>query len=105
MSKLNKRKLDALIEEAIMDAYGDSEQRVGFYTMLEEHLALPFQTLVLGVSVSVTAIDMNDADEIVAVVRHDKDQLKVPILDLPLPEPPPAGSEWIAAYRHWLLGL
>jgi len=22
-------------------------------------------------------------------------------LDLPLPSPPPAGAEWIAAYRHW----
>jgi hypothetical protein len=23
------------------------------------------------------------------------------ILDLPLPAPPPAGAEWIEAYRHW----
>jgi hypothetical protein len=25
----------------------------------------------------------------------------IPILDLPLPTPPPDGAEWIEAYRHW----
>lgn len=104
MGKLNKRKLDALVEEAIIDAYGESEQRIGFYTMLEEHLALPFETVLLGVTVTVAAIDMNDAEEIVAICSRGKDQLRVPVLDLPLPEPQPAGSEWVAAYRHWLCG-
>jgi hypothetical protein len=36
-SRLGKRQLEALIEEAIIDAHGESEQRVGFLTMLEEH--------------------------------------------------------------------
>lgn len=104
MAKLSKRKLGALIEHATIDAYGDSEQRVGFYTMFEEHLALPFETTVLGVSVTVTRIDMNDADEIVALCNRGKDRVKIPVLDLPLPKPPPAGSQWIDAYRHWLRG-
>jgi len=25
----------------------------------------------------------------------------IPILDLPVPTPPPGGAEWIEAYRHW----
>ena len=29
-SRLSKRQLETLIEEAIIDAYGESEQRVGF---------------------------------------------------------------------------
>jgi hypothetical protein len=37
--------LDALIEEAIVDAYGDDEQRVGFLTMLEERLDMPSKVL------------------------------------------------------------
>ena len=45
----SKARLDELIEEATVDAYGDSEQRGGFLTMLEENLALPFKTEVLGV--------------------------------------------------------
>jgi Calcium binding len=32
-----------LIAEAIVDAYGDDEQRVGFLTMLEERLEMPFE--------------------------------------------------------------
>jgi hypothetical protein len=31
-----------LIEEAVLNAYTEEEQAVGFLTMLEEHLALPF---------------------------------------------------------------
>jgi len=48
LSSLSKAKLDALIEEAVVDAYGDEEQAVGFFTMLEEHLALPFTVSILG---------------------------------------------------------
>jgi hypothetical protein len=33
-----KGELDRLIEDAIVDASGESEQWVGFYTMLEERL-------------------------------------------------------------------
>jgi len=33
-------KLEALIEEAVFDAYGDEEQTGGLFTMIEEHLAL-----------------------------------------------------------------
>ena len=40
--------LDAMIAEATVDCYNDSECITGFYTMLEEHLDMPFQTVVLG---------------------------------------------------------
>ena len=41
-----------MIEEATVDAYGESEQTVGFFTLLEERLKLPFKTEVLGVEVT-----------------------------------------------------
>ena len=52
---LGKRRLNDLVEEAIIDAYGESEQRVGLLTMLEEHLAVPFTTETLGSAVRVDA--------------------------------------------------
>ena len=55
-TRLSPRQLMALIEDAIIDAHDESEQRVGFLT---------------------------------------------PILNLPLPSPPPTGWEWIEAYRYW----
>ena len=51
-SRISKARLAAMIEEATVDAYGESEQTTGWYTMLEEHLAPPFETTVLGVVVS-----------------------------------------------------
>ncbi len=97
-------KLDKMIEEAIVDAYGESEQTVGFYTMLEDNLKVPFQTEMLGVEVTVERIDMTDDEQIVAVCSRGKSRQRVPILDLPLPSHPPEGVEWIDAFRRWARG-
>ena len=87
-----------------MDAYGESEQTVGFYTMLEDSLAVPFQTEVLGVEVTVERVDMTDDEQIVAVCARGKSRQRVPILELPLPDPAPEGAEWIDAFRRWARG-
>jgi hypothetical protein len=103
-STLGKRRLDELIEEAIVDAYGESEQRVGFLTMLEDGIAFPFKTEVLGSPVIVDRVDLNDAEEIVAVCRCGRQKQMIQILNLPIPSPPPDGWEWIEAYRRWARG-
>jgi hypothetical protein len=100
--RLNKARLDRLVEEATVDCYNESEQATGLYTMIEEHLSFPFATTVLGVPVTVERVQLTLRDEVVAVCRRARTRQTVPLLDLPLPSPPPAGSEWIAAYRHWL---
>jgi hypothetical protein len=41
---LSRARLDALVDDALTDAYGESEQVTGFYTMLENDLQLPFET-------------------------------------------------------------
>jgi hypothetical protein len=53
---------------------------------------------------TVERIDMTDYEQIVAVCTRGKSRQRVPILDLPLPDPPPAGAEWIDAYRRWARG-
>lgn len=100
----SKARLEWLVAEATVDAYGDWEQRTGFLTMIEDHLKLPFETELLGVPVTVDRIDLTEADEIVAICRRGRKRQAVPILALPLPTPPPAGAEWIAAYRRWARG-
>ncbi|RUL90252.1 MULTISPECIES: hypothetical protein [Micromonospora] len=92
--------LQAMIEEATVDAYGDDEQLTGLFTMIEEHLAVPFTTTVLGVEVTVRTIDLT-ADTIVAVCARGHHRQRIGLLDLPLPTPPPDGAGWIDAYRHW----
>ena len=59
-----RARLERLVEEAIVDAYGESEERCGLFTMIEERLALPFETEVLGVRVAVERIDLTEADEV-----------------------------------------
>jgi len=93
--------LDKLIEEATVDCYNESEEVSGIFTMLEDNLEVPFATKILGVDVTVERVDLNDAGEIVAVCRRGREKLRVPVLDLPLPEPKPKGAEWIDAYRRW----
>jgi Calcium binding len=103
VAELSEAELDELVEQAIVDAYGDDEQMTGLYTMIEDSLALPFTTTVLGVEANVDGIDLTDSG-IVAICTRGADRQAIPILDLPLPVPPPPGSEWIAAYRHWARG-
>src|SRR3974390_1671098 len=97
---LSLAKLEEMIEEATVDAYGESEQTVGFFTVLEERLKLPFKTEVLGVEVTVERLDMTDDEQIVAVCSRGKSQQCIPILDLTLPDPAPEGAEWIEAFRR-----
>ena len=105
LPSFSKAKLEKLIEEAVVGAYGEEEQVGGFLTMMEEHLALPFSANILGVDVVVERVDMARSGQIVAICRRDKIRQRIGILDLPLPTPAPAGAEWIAAYRHWRRGF
>lgn len=100
MGSLSRSQLDALLEEATVDCYNDDEQLTGLFTMIEDNLALPFTTQVLGVEVTVRKVDLT-GDRILAICHRGRERQSIDILDLPLPDPPPSGAEWIAAYRHW----
>jgi hypothetical protein len=95
------RRLDAMIEEATVDAYGESEQVTAFLTTLEAHLTLPFGATVLGEAVAVEQIDLSGADELIAICRRRGKRQKVRLVDLELPVPRPKGAEWVAAYHRW----
>ena len=69
-----------------------------------DRLTVPFTTDVLGAPVRVERVDLNEADEIVAICSRGRQLQLIFILNLPLPSPPPVGWEWIEAYRHWVRG-
>ncbi len=93
-------KLNALVSEATVDCHDKEEQLMGFFSMIEENLALPFQTSILGATVVVESVEERE-DRIVAICKRGSERQVVSLLDLPVPSPPPAGAEWIEAYRHW----
>ena len=59
MPELSEEELDALVEEATVDAYNDEEQLSGFAVMIEDNLEMPFETTVLGVMVTVNGVTQN----------------------------------------------
>lgn len=101
-SALREAQLDAMVEEATVDCYNEDEQVGGLFNMIEDKLAVPFETLLLGVEVTVVSVDLSDSGQIVAICSRGGMRQAVGILDLPLPTPPPQGAEWIEAYRRWL---
>ena len=101
MAGFNRARLDALVEEATVDCYDDDEQVTGLFTMIADHLAMPFSTRVLGVDVTVADVELRGRYDIVAICRRDEYVQAIPVLELPLPTPLPDGSHWIDAYRHW----
>jgi hypothetical protein len=79
--------MEAMIQAATTDCYNESEEvsAPGWFTRIEESLATPFETQVLGAAVTVRRIALNDAGQIVAVCSRGRNRRTLPILDLPLP--------------------
>jgi len=79
-----------------VDAYEESEQRSGFFTMIEEHLAVPFETEVLGVMVTVEQIDLTETGEVVANCRRGRDRQSISILyNSPFLEVHSSVAKWV----------
>ena len=100
--RISNARLEAMIEEATVDCYNESEQVTSWFTMIEENLAIPFWTTVLGVQVTVEGVNLNRSEQILAICSRGRSRQSLPILELPLPTPPPAGWEWIEAYRRFI---
>jgi hypothetical protein len=69
--------VEAMIEDATVDAHDDGEQAMGWESAVDAHLDLPFTTKLLSVDVKVDRIELRPPEAI-------------PLLDLPLP--PRAGD-------------
>jgi hypothetical protein len=100
MTGLSEAELNAMIREATVDCNDEEEALTGFATLVEENLEVPFETTVLGVTVTVTGV-IQRSHGLVADCARGRHRQEIHVLDLPLPKPPPKGAEWIAAYRRW----
>jgi len=98
---MNPTQLRALVDEATMDCYDEDEQVMGLYTMIQDNLDLPFETMVVGVWRDGRQRRPDRQGCIVAQCARGQFRQAVSILDLPLPTPPPDGAQGIDAYRHW----
>ncbi|WP_312870548.1 hypothetical protein [Streptomyces himalayensis] len=97
---ISERELDAMLQEALVDAYGEYEERTALHTIVEDRLQLPFTTRVLGIAVTVERLESRGPC-LTALCRAGTHRQPIDLLDLPLPTPPPIGAEWIAVLRHY----
>jgi hypothetical protein len=96
--------LDELIEEIIVDAYGEDEQLWAFRQVIEDEVPLPADGLVIGEPVSVVEIDYdgNERRGLTARCRReDGSQRVVAASEVVFPKGS-TGARYLAAYRQWL---
>ncbi len=80
---MSVKQLRAMAEEAIVDCYDENEQASGWYTMIEDNLVVPFETVVLGVDVTVESFDQTGGVQIVAICCRNEVRQAIPILTYP----------------------
>jgi hypothetical protein len=96
--------LDRLIEEIIVDAYGDDEQLWAFRQAFEDHVALPAEAFVVGEPVTVLTIDYDGNERRGLTARCQREEGSEQVIaacDLIFPEGS-AAARYMAAYRKWL---
>jgi hypothetical protein len=96
--------LERLIEEIVVDAYGDDEQLWAFRQAFEDNVAMPIEAFVVGEPVTVMTIDYdgNERRGLTARCRREGGSEQViAAYDLIFPEGSTA-ARYLAAYRKWL---
>ncbi len=69
---ISQARLAEMIEEAIVDAYGEHEQNIGWSAKMDEHLRVPFVTMVLGVEVIVERVHTSEGEQIIAICKRGR---------------------------------
>jgi len=96
--------VDALLEEMLVDAYGDDEQLTALAEGIGDALDFPIDAHVVGEPLSLVAVDFdgNARRGIVARCRReDGTEYGVSLADVEFP-PDAAGYLYVAAYCEWL---
>lgn len=102
--KKNEEELNNLVEDIIVDAYGDDEQLWAFRQAIEDEITLPAEAYIAGEPVTVKKIDYdgNERRGLTArICREDGLEHIVSASDLIFPEGSEA-ADYMAAYRTWL---
>lgn len=102
---MDKERLEALLEEATVDCYGEDEEFTSMMYTLGEELLFPLKATVVGEMVEVMGIDEGRSNlrrGVVARVRRGGQEYQVGLAELEFVEPDPTSAEWLEAYRYWL---
>jgi hypothetical protein len=102
---MDKERLEALLEEATVDCYGEDEEFTGVMCTLADELRFPLKATVVGELVEVMGIDERRSGlrrGVVARVSREGQDYRVGLAELEFVEADPVSAEWLEAYRYWL---
>jgi hypothetical protein len=95
---------DRLLEDILVDAYGEDEQLWAFLNAFEEEVPLPAEGTVIGETVSVTKIDYDGNQQRglrATCKKPDGKTYQVGLAEVEFPEGSTA-APYVNAYRQWL---
>jgi hypothetical protein len=96
--------LDDLLDEILVDTYGDHEQLTAFEQAFQDLAPFPIKAEVVGTPVDITKVEFEGHKRrgLTAVCRRDRESYRVALADV---ESGPISAETarlLAAYRRWL---
>jgi hypothetical protein len=100
--QISKARLDELIDEAIVDCWGQEEEHTALLTMIEERVVCPFRAKLIGETIEIRRFEWpRSGYGLITVCRRKGRAYRVDVNSLEWVEPLPEGFEWIAAYQAW----
>ena len=101
---MDDKRLQELLDQAIVDCYDAEEEFSGVLCTLEDNLSFPLQAEMMGEQVEVIGLDGRRSSlrkGIIARVRKGGREYNIGLADLHFSAPDPASAEWLAMYRYW----
>lgn len=94
--------LDELLEDVLVDAYGESEQLGAFECVFAETgLRVAAETVGLACVLDGVEFDGDERRGLVAVITLDGRQQRLSLLDLVITDEPHEAARLLAAFRRW----
>lgn len=90
---------EEIVEQALVDAYGDEEQIGSFCSVLQEEVKFPFRAKLLGQKISITGLG-NDNSRVLAKTKNGDGVSLVDLRDIEIIETDES-MVWVEAYVKW----
>ncbi len=94
------KSVQACIDLALTDAYGEDEQAVAWLTCIEEMFSRFKQVKLLGEDVLLLGFDLN-RHAVIAVCGEGKRKVRVTLDSIEFPELTPIERRWLQAYKRF----
>ena len=101
---VSEERLEALLEEAIVDCYDEEEEFMGVLITVDEKVNWPLLATLAGMPVEVLGLSESASSTrrgIVARIRRGGKEYTAALADLTFGKMDESSAEWLAMYRWW----